>query len=110
MDSILTSVKKMLGITEDYEHFDPDIIMHINTALMTLTQLGVGPENGFTISGKSEEWSDFLRGASNLEAVKSYVYLRVRLLFDPPTSSAVIESMTRQINELDWRLNVAAES
>lgn len=108
--SILTSVKKLLGIEEDYEHFDSDIIMHINSVLGILTQLGVGPENGFTISDKTATWIDFL-GASltNLNAVKTYVYLKVRLIFDPPASSSVIESMNRIIGELEWRLNVAAE-
>lgn len=110
MESILTSVKKMLGIVEEYEYFDPELIIHINSVFSTLAQLGIGPEAGFKIAGKSEEWTDFLDSTSNLEAVKSYVYLRVRLLFDPPTMSAVIDSMTRQISELEWRLNVAAES
>lgn len=108
MDSILTSVKKMLGIQEDYEHFDADIIMHINSVLMILTQLGVGPAEGFMIEDKNDFWEDFV--SENLEAVKTYVYLKVRLIFDPPTSSAVMEAINRTINELEWRLNVAAES
>lgn len=110
MDSILTSIKKLLGITEDYTHFDADIIMHINSAFMVLSQLGVGPSGGFTISDASAVWSDFLPSGHNLEAVKSYVFLKVRLLFDPPQSSAVMEAMKQSIAEFEWRLNVEAES
>ena len=109
MDSILTSVKKMLGITEDYEHFDADLIMHINSVFMILTQLGVGPSEGFSIEGKSDTWDDFISTGSNLEAVKSYVYLKVKLLFDPPLSSAVMESMNRMISGLEWMLNVSVD-
>lgn len=109
LDSILTSVKKMLGITEDYEHFDSDLIMHINSVFMILTQLGVGPSEGFSIEGKLDTWDDFISTGSNLEAVKSYVYLKVKLLFDPPLSSAVMESMNRMISELEWRLNVSVD-
>lgn len=109
MDSILTSIKKMLGITEDYEHFDADIIMHINSTFMILTQLGVGPSEGFSIKDKTALWSDFIPENSNLESVKSYIYMKVRMLFDPPTSSAVMESMKNQISELEWRLNVEVD-
>lgn len=109
-DSILTSIKKLLGITEDYTHFDADIIMHINGVFMILRQLGVGPEGGFSISDASAVWSDFLPAGVNLELVKSYTYLKVRMLFDPPQSSAVMEAMKRSIDEFEWRLNVAAES
>lgn len=112
MESILTSIKKLLGPSADDTHFDPDIIMHINTVLMDLNQLGVGPEEGFAIEDASAEWTDFVPEASltRLEGIKSYVYLRVRLLFDPPINSAVIESINRQIDKLEWRINVAAES
>ena len=109
MDSILTSVKKMLGIPEDYEQFDMDIIMHINSVLMILTQLGVGPEEGFTIANKSDKWSDFIGEGKLVELVKSYVYLKVRLIFDPPQSSSIIEAMNRQISEFEWRINVAVD-
>ena len=108
-ESILTSIKKMLGITEDYTHFDQDIIIHINTVLMILHQLGVGPKEGFAITDSYETWSDFLVDSKNIEAVKTYVYLKVRLLFDPPLSSAVTESINKSINELEWRLNVAVD-
>lgn len=109
MDSILTSVKKMLGIPEEYEQFDMDIIMHINSVLMILTQLGVGPEEGFAIADKTDEWDDFIGDNVLLELVKSYVYLKVRLIFDPPQSSSIIEAMNRQINEFEWRINVAVD-
>lgn len=111
MDSILTSIKKLLGISEEYLQFDDDIIMHINTAFLNLQQLGVGPEEGFSIEDDTTDWEDFADLESNLplNAVKSYVYLKVKLLFDPPLSSAVIESTNRMISELEWRLCVAAE-
>ena len=109
-DSILTSIKKLLGITEEYEHFDQDIIIHINSVFTILNQLGVGPSNGFSITDKTAVWSDFISEGTNLESVKSYIYLKVRLLFDPPTTSAVMESMNRMISELEFRLNVSAES
>ena len=109
MESILTSVKKMLGIPEDYEHFDADIIMHINSVFMILTQLGVGPAEGFTIMDEDAIWSDFIQDKKTIESVKSYMYLKVRLLFDPPLSAAVLDSMNRLISELEWRLNVAVD-
>jgi len=109
MDSILTSIKKLLGIAEDYEHFDPDIIMCINSAFSTLTQLGVGPAEGFRIEDESTEWSDFLKDDFRLEFVKTYIHLKAKLVFDPPLSSAVIESINRQISELEWRINVAVD-
>lgn len=110
MDSILTSIKKLLGIEDDYGHFDPDIIMHINSVFMILTQLGVGPSEGFSIEDDTAVWSEFIPNLQNLEAVKTYVYLKVKLLFDPSGSSAVTESMNRQISELEWRLYVTVEN
>lgn len=111
MESILTSIKKMLGITEEYTHFDADLIMHINSVFVTLRQLGVGPEEGFRIEDKTSYWSDFIpEDDMRFESVKTYIYLKVRLLFDPPLNSAVIESINRISNELEWRLNVEAES
>ena len=109
-ESILTSIKKLLGIPEDDEHYDADIIMHINSVFMILNQLGVGPSNGFSITDKTAVWGNFISDNDNLEAVKSYVYMKVRLLFDPPLSSAVMECMNRMIGELEWRLNSEAES
>lgn len=111
MDSILTSIKKLLGITEEYKQFDPDIIIHINSVFLTLKQLGVGPEKVFAITGEYETWDQFLpEDNPNFEAVKSYMYIKVKLLFDPPMSSAVIEAMNQMVKEYEWRLNVEAES
>ena len=110
MESILTSIKKLLGIAEDYEHFDQDIIMHINTVLAILTQLGVGPETGFSIADKSTKWNEFISNKLYYEPVKTYVYLKVKLLFDPPQSSIVLEATNRTISELEFRLNAAAET
>lgn len=109
MESILTSIKKLLGIAEDYTQFDQDVIMHINTILMTLTQLGVGPEEGFVIEGETETWEDFIGEDLNINAVKTFVYLKVRLLFDPPLSSSLIDSIERQAKELEWRIREQAE-
>ncbi|MDO4292073.1 MAG: hypothetical protein Q4C65_02470 [Eubacteriales bacterium] len=109
-ESILISIKKMLGIEENYTHFDPDIIMHINTAFMVLTQLGVGPAEGFTIQDDLATWSDFLAESVRLESVKSYILLRVKMLFDPPLSAAVMESMKQMISEFEWRLNLEVET
>lgn len=109
MNSILTSIKKMLGITEEYEHFDGDLIIHINSVLAILTQLGVGPKEGFKIIDKNDRWSDFIQDTNKLENVKSYVYLKVKLIFDPPQSSIVIEATNKLISELEWRMNVAGE-
>lgn len=112
MESILESIKKLLGITKDYKQFDEDIIMHINTVFLNLTQLGVGPEKGFFIEDGSASWSDFvdLEEFAEMNALKTYMYLKVKLLFDPPLSSAVLQSTNNMISELEWRLNVAAES
>ena len=110
MESILISIKKLLGVAEDYLQFDNDIIMHINTTFLNLTQLGVGPEAGFIIEDDSTLWSDFIDIENpQLHAVKTYIYLKVKLLFDPPLSSSVIEAMKNQIAELEWRLNAAVD-
>ena len=109
MDSILTSTKKLLGITEEYEHFDADLIMHINSVFLVLTQLGVGPATGFMIEDEYAEWSEFIDDSVQLQAVKTYMYMKVKLLFDHPLSSSVIESMNRLIAEFEWRLRLAAE-
>lgn len=111
MESILTSIKKLLGIAEEYTQFDDDIIMHINSVFMTLTQLGVGPSEGFSIEDDSAYWSDFIPYLNKLQAVKTYIYLKVRLVFDPTSlGSATLAAYERQIQELEWRLNVGAES
>jgi hypothetical protein len=108
-DSILTSVKKMLGIAEEYEHFDADLLMHINSVFSILHQLGVGPADGFMIEDKSSIWSDFISDESKYMLAKSYMFLKVKLLFDPPLSSAVLECYKTQISEYEWRLNITAE-
>jgi hypothetical protein len=112
MESILTSIKKLLGIAEDYEHFDMDITMHINSAFSILGQLGVGPVEGFAISGKDSKWSDFAAVAniSNIENAKMYVYLKTRLIFDPPTSGIVTDSIASTLRELECRLNTQYET
>lgn len=108
MESILNSVKKVIGIDKDYEAFDIDILMHINTAFFTLMQLGVGPDEGFRIEDADTTWTEYLGSDLNLEAVKSYVFVRVRLLFDRPETSYGIQALERQVNELEWRLEVEA--
>ena len=110
MDSILDTIKKMLGLETDYTDFDTDIIVLINSALMTLTQIGIGPSSGFTISDNSKTWVDFIGDSESLEGVKAYVYMKVRIIFDPPTSATVLEAINRNITELEVRLNIQAET
>lgn len=106
MDSILRSVKKMLGVADGDNFFDEELIMYINSAFAVLTQLGVGPAEGFSIQDESSVWTDFVSDMTIVELTKSYMKLKVRLLFDPPTSSSVMDSMNRMISEYEWRLNV----
>lgn len=108
-ESILTSVKKLLGLTEDYTVFDQQLIMHINTVMLTLKQLGVC-DKAYIVKDKSDTWSEFLTADKDFEAVKTYVYMKVRTLFDPTTTSVVADSMNRTIAELEWRLNAEAET
>lgn len=112
IESILTSIKKMLGMDEDYIHFDTDVMIHINSVLSKLsTQLGVGPEKGFSIEDDSATWNDFLpENYLEFESVKTYVYLKVKMIFDPPTSSSVMNAYKEEIKELEWRLNIQAEN
>jgi len=117
MDSILTSIKKLLGIDEDYEHFDADIIMHINTSLFRLRTIGVGPlvdgiegnddfdPKPFNITDKTQVWSELVGTRNDLESIKTYIYLKVKLVFDPPQTSFVIESYNKQLAELEWLIN-----
>lgn len=108
--SILNSTKKILGLNSDYTAFDHDIITHLNTAFSILTQLGVGPVEGFMIEDSISEWDDFLAEDPRFNAIKSYVFLKVRMVFDPPATSYLLDSMQRQIQELEWRLNVIREN
>lgn len=107
--SILISVKKILGIAEDDTSFDVDIVLHINTVFSILNQIGIGPTDGFMIEDSTSTWDTFMGPDKRLSPVKTYIYLRVRLLFDPPNTSFVIESMNKQVAELEWRLNVIRE-
>lgn len=109
MESVLTSIKKMLGIAEEYTYFDADLIIHINSVLSILTQIGVGPSEGFSIKDKNAVWTEFISENARLELIKSYIYMKVKLLFDPPLISAVIESINRMTSELEWRIQVAAD-
>lgn len=108
--SILISTKKILGLPADYTAFDLDVITHINSVFSTLHQLGVGPDLGFAIEDDVAEWGDFLGGDLLLNNVKTYMYLKVRLAFDPPTTSFTISAVEQQIRELEFRINVQREA
>lgn len=110
MESVLTSIKKLLGMGEDYTAYDTDVMIHINSVFADLKRLGVGPPEGFKVTGPYETWSDFIGDVIDFESVKTYVYLRVRLLFDPPSSAAAIEAMKAQADKYEWLLNVSAET
>lgn len=109
MSSILTGTKLSLGITEDNTDFDAMLIVHINAALNILTQLGVGPEEGFTISDSSTQWDEFLGKSKLLDLTQTYVSMKVRMMFDPPTSSSVAEAYNRMISELEYRINIIVD-
>lgn len=109
MDSILISVKKLLGIAAEYEPFDAEIIAHINSVFSTLNQLGVGPAEGFMIEDEDAIWSDFLPTGTQLECVKTYMGQKVRLIFDPPDRTALLQALEKQVAEWEWRLNVAVD-
>ena len=109
-ESILTSIKKLLGITEECTDFDTDIIIFINTVFPILLQLGVGPEEGFKIEDSTTTWRDYLGyNEKKLGSVKTFIYLKVKMVFDPPLSSSVIDSYNRTLSELEWRINVMAD-
>ena len=111
MDSILTTVKKLLGIDEEDVSFDTDIIVSINTAIPSLSQMGIGPPNGFIVISKDQKWTDYIRDTTiNLEGVKTYLYLKTKLIFDPPTNSTVIQSIENNLKELEWRMMLAVET
>ena len=109
MESILNSVKSHIGISETDTHFDPDIIIHINSVFSILKQMGVGPATTFSIVDDKEIWDDFLDD-DDFNEVKTYMYLKVKMAFDPPTNSNIMNAMKEQINELEWRLNVSASN
>lgn len=109
-DSILQSIKKLLGLDPDDTSFDVDILMHINTVFNTLAQLGIGPAAGYMIDGASNVWSEILGSDSNLNSIKTLIYLRVRMLFDPPTSAHAISAFNETAQMLEWRLNVYRET
>ena len=109
MESILLTVKKSLGLAASYTAFDPDVIMHINSVMLDLNQLGLGPTGGFVITGEDELWTDFIGARKDLVAVQSLTYLKVRLLFDPPQTSFVVDSINKQIEKFEWRLMVQAQ-
>ena len=108
-ENILNSIKKLLGIPEDYTAFDQDIMIHINSVFMILSELGVGPSNGYSLKDGTEKWGDFISDDENLEGIKTYVYMKVKTIFDPPLNSAVLASMKELISELEWRINNDAE-
>lgn len=110
MDSILTSIKKLLGIDAEYTQFDQDIITHINSVFLTLHQLGVGPADGFRIDDAYATWDEYISDNDILlGAVKSYMYLKVRMLFDPHLTSSVTDLMKEQAREFEWRMNVLVD-
>jgi len=108
-ESILNSTKASLGIPEEQTAFDVELLMHINSAFTTLTQLGVGPSSGLTVEDDVPVWSDLIGNDPRLNSAKSYVYLRVKLLFDPPEVGFVLTAMKQQIEEQEWRLNVTVD-
>ena len=108
MDSILNSIKKLLGISNEETHFDSDIIMHINTVFSILCQIGIGPTTSFSITDENAVWDDFIEDYTNFNDIKTYMYLKVKLFFDPPLNSSVLSAIERQISELEFRLSVDA--
>ena len=103
-ESILKTIKQLIGCPDDFEQFDLDLIVHINSAFATLTHLGVGPKEGYRITGADNAWSEFEDDAQKLSLIKDYVYIKTRLLFDPPTSGSLMDSLKEQLKEMEWRL------
>lgn len=108
-ESIFDSIKALLGPDASYDVFDQDILIHINSAISVLTQLGVGPANGFMLMGSDEKWSDFIGDDKTLQMVKSYIYMKVKMAFDPPVNSSVLNAYQEACKEYEWRLNVAVD-
>lgn len=109
-ESILDSVKKVLGFDPSYTVFDTDVLMHINTVFSDLNDLGIGPTDGYSITDSTSQWSAFLGSDATLNRVKTYMFLRVRMIFDPPISGFAIDAMNKQIEQLEWRISVKREA
>lgn len=109
-ESILQSIKSLLGLTSDDDSFDAILVMHINSAIMILRQLGIGPKSGYSITGVQERWTDYIPNITDLQSVKMYIYLQVKKIFDPPASSSVAQAIDAMIKEYEFRLNVEAEN
>ena len=103
-ESILKTIKQLIGCPDDFEQFDLDLMIHINSAFATLTHLGVGPKEGYRITGAYNVWSEFEDDSQKLSLIKDYVYIKTRLLFDPPTSGSLMDSLKEQLKEMEWRL------
>lgn len=108
-ESILRTIKPMVNVEPDYDAYDIQIITHINRALATLTQLGVGPKEGFRITGDAEKWDDFVQGRTDLESVKEYIHIRVWIVFDPPANATVMQALKEDAAELEFRLNIQVD-
>lgn len=110
MDSILTTIKTALGIPAEDTSFDAELIIHINSVINALAQIGIGPKTGFIVTGSTETWNDYIQNDLTKQMIKTYMYLKVRLIFDPPSSSFVLESYNKQIAEYEWRLQTQKET
>jgi hypothetical protein len=111
LESILNTIKKLLGIAPDDDSFDSDVLVHINSTIPILSQMGIGPSNGFIVTSPDDKWSDYINSDTiNLEGVKTYLYLKIKLIFDPPTNSTTIDAINKSINELEWRMMLAVET
>lgn len=108
-DSILITIKKKLGLDKEYDAFDTDVITNINTSLMILHQLGVGPKTGFRVRGTGETWTDFIGDRVDLEGIVDFIYIRARIVFDPPSSAAALQALKDEVRELEFRLNVQVD-
>ena len=108
-ESILITIKKLLGFNKDYTAFDTDIIARVNTFLFTLMQLGVGPSTGFRITGPYETWTSFIGDRTDLEAVKDFIYMKARIVFDPPTSAAALQALKEEAKELEFRISIQVD-
>ena len=108
-DSILMTIRKLVCGNPYADHFDTDLLVHINACFSILNQLGVGPENGFVVTDETQSWSSYIADNYILNMVKTYVTLKVKKVFDPPLTSSVLEAMDKEISQLEWRLNVAVD-